>query len=60
MIDPKDLPHIDPAKLELTPAQQTARELQHARAQQELAKRYPTRQIPVGQPLPRKIQIVRS
>jgi hypothetical protein len=53
MINPKDLPHIDPEKLEPSPTQQKIREWQHAMQQIELAHRYPTRQSPVGQPPPR-------
>jgi hypothetical protein len=60
MIDPDNkLPHVDPAKLELTPAQQTSRELQHALDQQALAQQHPTRQIPIEQPPLRKLQIVK-
>jgi hypothetical protein len=59
MIDPKDLPHVDLAKLEISPAQQRDRELKHALDQQELAHRYPTRQTSVEKPPPPKIQIVK-
>jgi hypothetical protein len=59
MVDPKDLPHVPPEKLEISPAQQRIQEWQHAMQQIELARRYPTRQTPVEKPPPRRIQIAK-
>jgi hypothetical protein len=60
MIDPDQLPHVDLEKLELSPAQLKIRQWQHAMDQIALSHRYPTRQSPVGHPLPpRKLQIVK-
>jgi hypothetical protein len=57
MNDPNQLPHIDPSKLEPTPAQQKIREWQHCQDQIALQVRYPTRQSPVTKPLPPRLVI---